>query len=289
MNIQKQQRSLSVDSSPADRPTFVFFDHFIFPTSRLMGLLFHFRLVLTLLVLTVLVVLLIDIRRHKQRNPLVVTKFTSTAPPNTTVDSRKLVEVMDLRQARRNFEDLIDSIPTYRSKVDCENIVNLKSKRVKVAEMWNFDENLYWKRFGDFENICHEVKKTFGFIDKPLSQEEYEFPLAFSMLVHNNPVQILFSLSALYQPQNQFCLAIDAGATSEFQKQMYLLADCFPNIFVMVSRFEKRFLRGHGHRVFRRLLGSLIALIFTGEEFSRTEKMTLQLKSQKMASEVRKT
>ncbi|KAK0402469.1 hypothetical protein QR680_016350 [Steinernema hermaphroditum] len=179
-----------------------------------MTLLFHLRIVLAILSATAVVLVFIEMNRQHRAN---------TASPNIT------------EEARKAFETVIDSVPSYRSKVECEDIISMKSKRLNVAETWNFDEKLYWQSFGEQPNICQAIKKTFGLFDKPLSQEEYEFPLAFSMLVHDNPVQILFLLSALYQPQNQFCIAIDGGASDDFQRQMYMLADCFPNIFVMMT------------------------------------------------------
>uniref|UniRef100_A0A1I7Z9G0 DNA distortion polypeptide 3 n=1 Tax=Steinernema glaseri TaxID=37863 RepID=A0A1I7Z9G0_9BILA len=79
------------------------------------------------------------------------------------------------------------------------------------------------------------MKSVFAFLDKPLSQEEFEYPLAYALLVHTNSLQILFLLSAVYQPQNQFCIAIDGDAGDRFKEEMLLLSECFPNIFVMVT------------------------------------------------------
>ena len=41
-------------------------------------------------------------------------------------------------------------------------------------------------------------------------------------------------LSAFYQPQNLFCIAVDEQSTAEFKVEIDLLSDCFPNVFVMV-------------------------------------------------------
>lgn len=55
------------------------------------------------------------------------------------------------------------------------------------------------------------------------------------MLVHSRVTQVYFMISAVYQPQNAYCIAVDGKSTAEFKRQMHLLADCFPNIHVMVS------------------------------------------------------
>lgn len=44
-----------------------------------------------------------------------------------------------------------------------------------------------------------------------------------------------FMLGAIYQPQNIYCITVDGTSSLVFQKTMSLLADCFQNIFVIVS------------------------------------------------------
>lgn len=79
-----------------------------------------------------------------------------------------------------------------------------------------------------------------------MSEEERQFPLAYGLLVHKSPVQVLTLISAIYQvkiilkklyffqPQNAYCIAVDERANEKFKQAMNLLGDCFPNIFVMV-------------------------------------------------------
>lgn len=55
------------------------------------------------------------------------------------------------------------------------------------------------------------------------------------MLVHSRATQVYFMMSAVYQPQNAYCISVDGKSTAEFKRQMRLLAECFPNIHVMVS------------------------------------------------------
>jgi hypothetical protein len=41
-------------------------------------------------------------------------------------------------------------------------------------------------------------------------------------------------LNQFIKPQNAYCIAVDDRADEQFKKQINLLMDCFPNIFVMV-------------------------------------------------------
>ncbi|KAH7702606.1 Protein GLY-15 a, partial [Aphelenchoides avenae] len=74
---------------------------------------------------------------------------------------------------------------------------------------------------------------TFGFFDRPLSEEERLYPIAYGLLVHAEAAQVYFLLSAIYQPQNAYCIAVDGKSSDTFKRRMALLADCFPNIDVL--------------------------------------------------------
>ncbi|KAH7723888.1 Protein GLY-15 a [Aphelenchoides avenae] len=80
---------------------------------------------------------------------------------------------------------------------------------------------------------CRSIRETFGFFDRPLSDEERLFPIAYGLLVHSEAVQVYFLLSAIYQPQNAYCIAVDGKSSDTFKSRMALLADCFPNIDVL--------------------------------------------------------
>ncbi|CAO4363325.1 unnamed protein product [Caenorhabditis nigoni] len=82
---------------------------------------------------------------------------------------------------------------------------------------------------------CEKFQQIFGFFLEPKSREEADFPLAYGMLVHENFVQLSLLLSAIYQPQNQFCLAIDGNSTKEFIESVRLLSTCYPNIHYFIT------------------------------------------------------
>ncbi|KAH7713050.1 CBN-GLY-15 protein, partial [Aphelenchoides avenae] len=53
------------------------------------------------------------------------------------------------------------------------------------------------------------------------------------MLVHSRVTQVYVLMSAVYQPQNAYCIEVDGKGTAEFKRQMRLMAECFPNIHGM--------------------------------------------------------
>ncbi|KAH7703356.1 Protein GLY-15 a [Aphelenchoides avenae] len=69
--------------------------------------------------------------------------------------------------------------------------------------------------------------------DRPLYDEERLFPIAYGLLVHPEKTQVYFLLSAIYQPQNAYCIAVDGKSSEALKRRMSLLAGCFPNIDVL--------------------------------------------------------
>ncbi|KAH7720925.1 Protein GLY-15 a [Aphelenchoides avenae] len=85
----------------------------------------------------------------------------------------------------------------------------------------------------NFKATCDNIRDKFAFIDEPLSREENDYPLAYGLLVHEHAVQVYFMLSAIYQPQNVYYVAVDGNSSSDFKTKMYLLDECFSNINVV--------------------------------------------------------
>uniref|UniRef100_A0A1I8AG73 Glycosyltransferase n=1 Tax=Steinernema glaseri TaxID=37863 RepID=A0A1I8AG73_9BILA len=196
-----------------------------------MSFVFHLKNGMLLLFLGVsgFIVLSLYKGSHKRVNPPPLTE--ALMAPTVTL------ETTNYDILRKRLDMTINSIPGYREHVQCDELASPSQgfgAKLRKAQKWVFDDIQYWNIFGANPAICHAIKETFAFVTEPMSQEEFEYPLAYSLLVHSNAVQVLFLLSSIYQPQNQFCVAVDEGADDEFKRQMFLLGECFPNIFVMI-------------------------------------------------------
>ncbi|VDD89410.1 unnamed protein product [Enterobius vermicularis] len=89
------------------------------------------------------------------------------------------------------------------------------------------------KLFYDSSQRCQKIISFFGFNLMPLSEEEEKYPLAYGMLVYKWTDQVYYTVSAFYQPQNQYCIGIDNKSDRAFKRNVGYLAQCFPNIHVM--------------------------------------------------------
>ena len=74
---------------------------------------------------------------------------------------------------------------------------------------------------------CSLFKRERGYTDSPVSKEELDFPLAFSILFHKDLEQVENLLRTIYRPHNWYCLHLDADASEVclFVCPFYMVTD----------------------------------------------------------------
>ncbi|KAK0401922.1 hypothetical protein QR680_016052 [Steinernema hermaphroditum] len=132
-----------------------------------------------------------------------------------------------------SLNEIFEKLGNYKEMVNCDNLVNSNIEAMRLAKRWNFNSSEVWPTIYEAPDRCAKIRGMFAFINDPLSPEEESYALAYGMLVYQNSLQILYMLSALYQPQNQFCIAIDCKASEEFMQEMETIAGCFGNIHIL--------------------------------------------------------
>nr|XP_046249336.1 beta-1,3-galactosyl-O-glycosyl-glycoprotein beta-1,6-N-acetylglucosaminyltransferase 3 [Scatophagus argus] len=85
---------------------------------------------------------------------------------------------------------------------------------------------------------CPAYIEDRGFITVPLSEEEKDFPLAYSMVIHEKIEMFERLLRAIYAPQNIYCVHVDQKSPKQFKKAVEAIISCFPNVFI-TTRLEK--------------------------------------------------
>ncbi|KAG7521676.1 beta-1,3-galactosyl-O-glycosyl-glycoprotein beta-1,6-N-acetylglucosaminyltransferase 3 [Solea senegalensis] len=76
-----------------------------------------------------------------------------------------------------------------------------------------------------------------GFVTVPFSQEERDFPIAYSMVIHDQAEMFERLLRAVYAPQNVYCVHVDQKSPKEFHMAVQAIISCFPNVFI-ASKLE---------------------------------------------------
>ncbi|VDQ07826.1 unnamed protein product [Trichobilharzia regenti] len=84
---------------------------------------------------------------------------------------------------------------------------------------------------------CEEFKLYDGYTVHP-SVEEEQFPLAFSLAVHDNIKQVSRLLRLIHRQHNLYCIHVDSKSPQSFYNEVLALVKCFgPNVMV-VKRSE---------------------------------------------------
>lgn len=79
---------------------------------------------------------------------------------------------------------------------------------------------------------CGQFLANHGYLDHPISEEEKAFPIAFSILMHENLEQVERLLRLIYRPQNVYCIHVDRKSSSALRTATLAISRCFKNVFV---------------------------------------------------------
>ncbi|XP_062340519.1 beta-1,3-galactosyl-O-glycosyl-glycoprotein beta-1,6-N-acetylglucosaminyltransferase 4-like [Osmerus eperlanus] len=133
----------------------------------------------------------------------------------------------------------VDEIQTYHKyDIDCSAIYDLDP--VEVGKSLVIRKNVVEEKDTTLVNLtsnCPRYLKSRGYGTIPVSEEERQFPLAYSMVVHKSAWMVERILRSVYSPNNLYCIHYDQKSSAEFKSAMEGLAHCLPNVFI-ASKLE---------------------------------------------------
>ncbi|XP_060618161.1 beta-1,3-galactosyl-O-glycosyl-glycoprotein beta-1,6-N-acetylglucosaminyltransferase [Anolis sagrei] len=121
-----------------------------------------------------------------------------------------------------NCSKILEGDPEEIQKVKLELLTISFRKRPKLTA------NDYINKTTD----CASFIKRRKYIMEPLSKEEAEFPIAYSIVVHHKINMLERLLRAIYAPQNYYCIHVDKKSPESFLAAVKGIASCFDNVFI---------------------------------------------------------
>ncbi|XP_044513164.1 beta-1,3-galactosyl-O-glycosyl-glycoprotein beta-1,6-N-acetylglucosaminyltransferase [Gracilinanus agilis] len=113
---------------------------------------------------------------------------------------------------------------------DKEEIQNVKLTMLTVKfrnlPQWTNDDYI------NMTKDCAAFIKTRKYIMEPLSKEEEEFPIAYSVVAYHKIEMLERLLRTIYMPQNYYCIHIDKKSPESFLAAVKGIASCFNNVFI---------------------------------------------------------
>lgn len=156
----------------------------------------------------------------------------------------------DLGQATNDLQAQLCKDQLYQSLrlppkngISCSRITRGDAGVVQQALLWRLQKKNRRVSMseGDYLNAtrnCRLFKDSRRYIQFPLSNEEADFPIAYSMVIHNQIHMFERLLRSIYTPQNVYCIHVDKKSPKPFKEAVRAIASCFDNVFV-ASKLEQ--------------------------------------------------
>ncbi|XP_062063071.1 beta-1,3-galactosyl-O-glycosyl-glycoprotein beta-1,6-N-acetylglucosaminyltransferase [Lepus europaeus] len=132
--------------------------------------------------------------------------------------------------------ELLEENPS--SHINCTKVLQGDVEEIQKAKLETvtvkFRKRPRWTP-DDYVNMtsdCTAFIKRRRYIVEPLSKEEAEYPIAYSIVVHHKIEMLDRLLRAIYMPQNFYCIHVDKKSEESFLAAVMGLASCFSNVFV---------------------------------------------------------
>ncbi|XP_029025871.2 beta-1,3-galactosyl-O-glycosyl-glycoprotein beta-1,6-N-acetylglucosaminyltransferase 4-like [Betta splendens] len=127
----------------------------------------------------------------------------------------------------------------HKYNIDCSAIYNMipeeLSKSLTIRQKQIVKDN--HENLINLTSNCSLFRKVRGYDDICVSDEEKDFPIAYSLVVHKHPWMVERLIRATYSPSNIYCIHYDLKSSAQFKAAMEGLAHCLPNVFI-ASKLE---------------------------------------------------
>ena len=185
-----------------------------------------------------------DVIRLQNIPALSWTNWTNTRPSSTPTDTdSQCVTSHELHTKLQHITSLLNDL-----RIDCPGVIanhsSAMNHAISIAEQDARLENETGSH--DIDNYfiqearsCSKFISQYGFITDVLSEEEKDFPLAYSIVAFKDTEMIIRQLRAIYRPQNFYCIHLDAKlGTGPMFQAVSAVARCLPNVFLSSRRVD---------------------------------------------------
>ena len=119
--------------------------------------------------------------------------------------------------------------------VDCGAIFEATLSELEYASTFKWcrrSDAITDKDYLDLTANCDTFLQHGRYNDYEITKEEKDFPLAFSIIMHENVEQMERLLRVIYRPQNVYCVHLDARASASLHQALHGIAGCFSNVII---------------------------------------------------------
>ncbi|KAL4229261.1 hypothetical protein ACF0H5_012301 [Mactra antiquata] len=125
--------------------------------------------------------------------------------------------------------------------VDCKAIADGDGDEIEKATNLSYEKAREGYGVLDYlqmTSTCSDFILNREYITSSLTDEEKDFPIAYSILMYKSVEQSERLLRTIYRPQNIYCIHVDAKTADAIFKAVKSITDCFDNVFVLEERLN---------------------------------------------------
>lgn len=155
-----------------------------------------------------------------------------------------LVSMIVLKMIQLNYGSLMFSNnETPEDMCDCNKILQGDADEIKRAKILTITKHFKEvtrttnEQYVEQTKDCDKFLRTHKYPSFPLSEEEEEFPVAYSIVVHHKVQNFERLLRSIYSPQNFYCIHVDRKAPTSFILAVTGIVSCIDNVF-LASKLE---------------------------------------------------
>jgi len=147
---------------------------------------------------------------------------------NTSEDSRNIIS--SLSDSYNVYIPIVNVPGVNCAALLSGNIQSIAGAHVQ-QQKWpkqTISDDIYVAAAADCAQYINQRRFTL----QPLSSEEADFPLAFSIVMFRDVELFERLLRAIYRPQNFYCVHVDKKSASTVHRAVAAISSCFNNVFV---------------------------------------------------------
>ncbi|XP_052811889.1 beta-1,3-galactosyl-O-glycosyl-glycoprotein beta-1,6-N-acetylglucosaminyltransferase-like [Mya arenaria] len=163
-------------------------------------------------------ILAIETKQHADEGTLI--EHPSSVTNNAVLFTNKSVFDFNCNALIKGDKNEIHKYITYVKNDNVSKLTDVSTKYVNLTS-----------------NCTHFVTHR-GYITDAFTEEEKQFPIAFSILIHTEVKQAETLLRAIYRPQNLYCIHVDTKSSAAFYEEIHAISSCFDNVFLSSQRFD---------------------------------------------------
>ncbi|XP_014787833.2 beta-1,3-galactosyl-O-glycosyl-glycoprotein beta-1,6-N-acetylglucosaminyltransferase [Octopus bimaculoides] len=144
---------------------------------------------------------------------------------------------LNIKPSPPENENILTYDDTPMDPFDCAALIRQDEFASSNAETYSILHPHVFLPIGEYTKKlckdCDEFRKRGRYVSmENVTNEEKDFPLAYSIVLYKEPDQVEHLLRAIYRPHNYYCIHVDKSSDPLILSDVKAIAECLPNVYI---------------------------------------------------------